>query len=285
MRLIPLFTLLSIMSLTFCAQKEAPSPAPTPTTPTTPTTPVTPPVTDTVKKLVWSDEFNSGTRPDTTKWAYDIGTGSNGWGNNEAQYYTGDSTNARIENGSLIIEARKESKGGKGYTSARLLTQGKASWTYGRIEIRAKLPKGVGTWPAIWMLGDNINTVGWPTCGEIDIMEHVGKEQDMVLWSTHSKLNNWSLGTQKTNKSIIDGVSTAFHIYKIEWSKDYIQFFVDDKLYYTSPNEGKGADYFPFNSPQFLLLNVAVGGTLGGPTINDAIFPCRMEVDYVRVYQ
>ena len=135
------------------------------------------------------------------------------------------------------------------------------------------------------MLGDNINTVGWPTCGEIDIMEHVGKEQDMVLWSTHSKLNNWSLGTQKTNKSIIDGVSTAFHVYKIEWSKDYIQFFVDDKLYYTSPNEGKGTDYYPFSAPQFLLLNVAVGGNLGGPTINDAIFPCRMEVDYVRVYQ
>jgi len=286
MRLIPLFTILSLMSLSFCAQKEAPSPAPTPT-PTTPapTTPVTPPVTDTVKKLVWSDEFNTGSRPDTTKWVYNIGTGSNGWGNNEAQYYTGDSTNARIENGNLIIEARKESKGGKNYTSARMITQGKASWTYGRLEIRAKLPKGVGTWPAIWMLGDNINTVGWPTCGEIDIMEHVGKEQDMVLWSTHSKLNNWSLGTQKTNKATIQGVSDAFHVYKIEWSKDYIQFFVDDKLCYTSPNEGKGSDYYPFNAPQFLLLNLAIGGNLGGPTINDAIFPCRMEVDYVRVYQ
>jgi beta-glucanase (GH16 family) len=286
MRLIPLFTILSLMSLSFCAQKEAPSPTPTPT-PTTPapTTPVTPPVTDTVKKLVWSDEFNTGSRPDTTKWVYNIGTGSNGWGNNEAQYYTGDSTNARIENGNLIIEARKESKGGKNYTSARMITQGKASWTYGRLEIRAKLPKGVGTWPAIWMLGDNINTVGWPTCGEIDIMEHVGKEQDMVLWSTHSKLNNWSLGTQKTNKATIQGVSDAFHVYKIEWSKDYIQFFVDDKLCYTSPNEGKGSDYYPFNAPQFLLLNLAIGGNLGGPTINDAIFPCRMEVDYVRVYQ
>lgn len=261
MRLITLSAILSIMSLSFCATKEAPSPAPTPTNPTTPTTPTTPPVTDTAKKLVWSDEFDKGTRPDTTKWAYNIGTGSNGWGNNEAQYYTSDSTNARIENGSLIIEARKESKGGKNYTSARLLTQGKASWTYGRFEIRAKLPKGVGTWPAIWMLGDNINTVNWPACGEIDIMEHVGKEQDMVLWSTHSKLNNWSLGTQKTNKATIQGVSDAFHVYKIEWSKDYIQFFVDDKLYYTSPNEGKGSDYYPFNAPQFLLLNLAIGET------------------------
>lgn len=286
MRLLTLFALLSIMSLSFCAQKEAPSPAPTPTNPTTPTTPTTPPpATDTAKKLIWSDEFDKGTRPDTTKWVYNIGTGSNGWGNNEAQYYTGDSTNARIENGTLIIEARKESKGGKNYTSARMITQGKASWTYGRIEVRAKLPKGVGTWPAIWMLGDNINTVNWPACGEIDIMEHVGKEQDMILWSTHSKLNNWSLGTQKTNKATIEGVSTAFHVYKIEWSKDYIQFFVDDKLYYTSPNEGKGSDYYPFTAPQFLLLNLAIGGNLGGPTINDAIFPCRMEVDYVRVYQ
>lgn len=284
MRLLPLTAILSILSLSFCAQKEAPSSI-TPPDPVTPTTPTTPPATDTVKKLVWSDEFNSGSRPDTTKWVYNIGTGSNGWGNNEAQYYTGDSTNARIENGNLIIEARKEIKGGKSYTSARMITQGKASWTYGRFEIRAKLPKGVGTWPAIWMLGNNITTVGWPTCGEIDIMEHVGKEQDMVLWSTHSKLNNWSLGTQKTNKSIIEGVSTDFHIYKMEWSKDYIQFFVDGKLYYTSPNEGKGSDYYPFNAPQFLLLNLAIGGNLGGPTINDAIFPCRMEVDYVRVYQ
>ena len=284
MRLLPLTAILSILSLSFCAQKEAPSSV-TPPDPVTPTTPTTPPATDTVKKLVWSDEFNTGSTPDTTKWMYNIGTGSNGWGNNEAQYYTSDATNARIENGNLVIEARKESKGGKNYTSARMITQGKASWTYGRFEIRAKLPKGVGTWPAIWMLGDNITTVGWPTCGEIDIMEHVGKEQDMVLWSTHSKLNNWSLGTQKTNKSIIEGVSTDFHIYKMEWSKDYIQFFVDGKLYYTSPNEGKGSDYYPFNAPQFLLLNLAIGGNLGGPTINDAIFPCRMEVDYVRVYQ
>jgi beta-glucanase (GH16 family) len=285
MRLLPLTAILSLVALSFCAQKEAPGPAPLPdiVTPTTPTTPSTP--TDTVKKLVWSDEFNTGSRPDTTKWVYNIGTGSNGWGNNEAQYYTGDSTNARIENGNLIIEARKENKGGKSYTSARMITQGKASWTYGRMEIRAKLPKGVGTWPAIWMLGDNITTAGWPACGEIDIMEHVGKDQDMVHWSTHSKLNNWTLGTQRTNKSTIEGVSTAFHVYKIEWSKDFIQFFVDGQLCYTSPNEGKGSDYYPFNAPQFLLLNLAIGGNFGGQTINDAIFPCRMEVDYVRVYQ
>ena len=171
MRLLTLTSLLSLLLLSFCAQKEAPSTTPVTPTPTTPTAPTTPVVTDTTKKLVWSDEFNSGTRPDTTKWAYNIGTGQGGWGNNESEYYTSDSTNARIENGSLVIEARKENKGGKFYTSARMLTQGKSTWTYGRFEIRAKLPKGLGTWPAIWMLGDNINTVGWPTCGEIDIME------------------------------------------------------------------------------------------------------------------
>lgn len=287
MRLLTLTSVLSLGIMSFCAEKEASSPVmifkhlsklATATT-------ITPSVTDTVKKLVWSDEFNTGTRPDTTKWAYNIGTGSNGWGNNEAQYYTSDASNARIENGNLIIEARKENRAGKKYTSARLLTQGKASWTYGRIEIRAKLPKGIGSWPAIWMLGDNITTAGWPACGEIDIMEHVGKEQNIINWSTHSKLNNWTLVTQKTYKTAVKEVSTDFHIYKIEWSKDNIQFFVDNKLYYTSTNEGKGTDYYPFTAPEFLLLNFAVGGNMGGPTIDDTIFPCKMEVDYVRVYQ
>jgi beta-glucanase (GH16 family) len=135
------------------------------------------------------------------------------------------------------------------------------------------------------MLGDNIKTVGWPACGEIDIMEHVGKEQDVINWSTHSKLNNWSKGTQVTNKATVLGVSSGFHVYKMEWSKESIQFFVDNKLYYTSFNEDKGLNYYPFLAPQFLLLNLAIGGNMGGPIIDDSIFPCRMEVDYVRVYQ
>lgn len=138
-------------------------------------------------KLVWSDEFNSGKTPDTSKWNFNIGNGEWGWGNNEQQYYTKEASNARIENGNLIIEARKEDKENFKYTSARMLTQGKASWTYGRFEIRAKLPKGMGSWPAIWMLGDNIKTVGWPACGEIDIMEEVWKEPNVINWSTHSK--------------------------------------------------------------------------------------------------
>ena len=162
MRLLPFTLVVGMLSLSFCAQKEAPTP--TPPVVTTPTTPTTPPTTttDTTKKLVWSDEFGTDGAPDASKWAYDIGTGTNGWGNNEAEYYTSDLTNARVENGKLVIEARKENKGGKFYTYARMLTQGKATWTYGRIEVRAKIPKGVGTWPAIWMLGDNIKTVGWP---------------------------------------------------------------------------------------------------------------------------
>ncbi len=286
MRLLPLTAILSIVSLSFCAQKDAASPTPTPTpVVTTPSTPSTPSVTDTAKKLVWSDEFDKGTRPDTTKWAYNIGTGQGGWGNNEMEYYTSDSTNARIENGNLVIEARKESKGGKNYTSARMLTQGKNTWTYGRFEIRAKLPKGLGTWPAIWMLGDNIDKVGWPTCGEIDIMEEVGKVPNEINWSAHSKMLNWPLGTQKTYKTTVAGVTDDFHVYKLNWTKDFMQFYVDDTLYYTVPNDGRGTDYYPFVAPQFLILNFAVGGNMAGFVVDDSIFPARMEVDYVRVYQ
>jgi len=274
------------MSLTFCSQKEAPKTVDI--IPTTPNTPITPVVTDTTKKLVWSDEFNQNGLPDTTKWAYNIGTGSNGWGNNESEYYTKDSANARVVNGSLIIEARKQSIGGKNYSSARLLTQGKASWTYGRLEIRARLPKGIGTWPAIWMLGNNFEgagAVGWPACGEIDIMEHTGKELGAISFSAHSKLLNWTLGTQKTFKTNIDNVTDSFHVYSIDWTKDMIKFYVDGVLYYNVPNDGRGSDYYPFVAPQFLILNLAIGGNFAGNIIDDTIFPVRMEIDYVRVYQ
>jgi hypothetical protein len=270
------------MSLTFCAQKEAPKVvAETPITPT-PTPPV---VTDTAKKLVWSDEFNTPGHPDTTKWNYNIGNGDGGWGNNELEYYTNSDSNARIENGNLVIEARKESLGGRNYTSARMLTQGKFDWTYGRFEIRAKLPKGIGTWPAIWMLGSNIPQVGWPTCGEIDIMEHVGKNLNEINWSAHSKMYNWPMGTQKTNKAIIANVTDSFHVYKLDWSKAALNFYVDDVLYLTVNSDSKNTDYFPFVTPQFLILNFAVGGNMAGNTIDNSIFPARMLVDYVRVYQ
>jgi len=284
MRIIPLTLLLTSISLTFNAQKSAlklpakatayPVKVPTPTL-----------MKDPIKKLVWSDEFNITGHPDTTKWAYNIGTGSNGWGNNELEYYTNSNNNARVENGNLIIEARKENLGGQNYTSARMLTQGKADWTYGRFEIRAKLPAGVGSWPAIWMLGSNIDQVGWPACGEIDIMEHVGKSLNEIHWSAHSKLYNWPKGTQKTAKAFINDVTASFHVYTLDWSKKEMKFYVDNVLYLTVENENKSDEYYPFVAPQFLLLNLAVGGGFGGPKVDDSIFPIRMEVDYVRVYQ
>ncbi|MEN9697574.1 MAG: hypothetical protein RLZ56_995 [Bacteroidota bacterium] len=262
MRFLSLLACISICSLAAVAQKQP-----------------------TKLKLVWSDEFNKGTRPDTSKWNFNIGNGQDGWGNNELQYYTSDPTNARIQNGCLIIEARKENKADKKYTSARMLTQGKAAWTYGRFEIRAKLPKGQGTWPAIWMLGDNINKVGWPTCGEIDIMEEVGKIPNEVNWSTHSAMLNWPKGTQKTYKTIIKKTDEAFHVYRLDWTEKSIQFYVDNHLYYTVLNEGKGLEYYPFTAPQFLILNLAIGGNMAGFAIDDSIFPAQMLVDYVRVYQ
>jgi beta-glucanase (GH16 family) len=288
MRLLPFSLIICIVSVSFCAQKETPAPPPiaevtTPTVPTTPTPPT--PTIDTTRKLVWSDEFNKDGAPDSTKWAYNIGTGSNGWGNNEAQFYTNELTNARIENGKLIIEARKENKGGKSYTSARLITLGKTTWTYGRIEVRAKIPKGFGTWPAIWMLGENINSVGWPACGEIDIMEHVGKDQDVMFWSIHTKRLNWTLGTQQTFSKRVNGISNDFRVFKLDWTKERLQFYIDDVLYFTVNNDGRGVDFYPFTAPQYLLLNLAIGGNAGGSTIDDSIFPVRMEVDYVRVYQ
>ncbi len=288
MRLLPFSLIICIVSVSFCAQKETPAPPPiaevtTPTVPTTPTPPT--PTIDTTRKLVWSDEFNKDGAPDSTKWAYNIGTGSNGWGNNEAQFYTNELSNARIENGKLIIEARKENKGGKSYTSARLITLGKTTWTYGRIEVRAKIPKGFGTWPAIWMLGENINSVGWPACGEIDIMEHVGKDQDVMFWSIHTKRLNWTLGTQQTFSKRVNGISNDFRVFKLDWTKERLQFYIDDVLYFTVNNDGRGVDFYPFIAPQYLLMNLAIGGNFGGSTIDDSIFPVRMEVDYVRVYQ
>ena len=283
MRIVPLTLLLTSISLTFDAQKSALKlPAEAPAYPVTFPTLL---VKNTTKKLVWSDEFNKPGHPDTTKWAYNIGTGNNGWGNNELEYYTNSENNARVDNGNLIIEARKENVGGQNYTSARMLTKGKADWTYGRFEIRAKLPAGLGSWPAIWMLGSNIDQVGWPACGEIDIMEHVGKSLNEIHWSAHSKLYNWPKGTQKTAKAYISDVTASFHVYTLDWSKKEMKFYVDNVLYLTVENENKSDEYYPFVAPQFLLLNLAVGGGFGGPKVDDSIFPIRMEVDYVRVYQ
>jgi beta-glucanase (GH16 family) len=239
------------------------------------------------RKLVWADEFDKAGLPDTTKWAYE--TGGNGWGNNEKQFYTSRRPeNARIENGKLIIEARKEAYQGNQYTSARLLTRGKQTWTYGRIEARAKLPKGVGTWPAVWMLGTNLARVGWPLGGEIDIMEHVGFDEGVVHGTIHSEAYNHVKKTEKGGSITVKDATSEFHTYAIDWTADQIDFYVDDQKYYSVQKATLGSSeaQWPFDQPFYLLLNVAVGGNWGGQKgIDETIWPQRMEVDYVRVYQ
>lgn len=238
----------------------------------------------TQRTLVWSDEFNYTGVPDTTKWSYD--TGGHGWGNNELQYYTARRTeNARVENGVLTIEARKEAWQGRNYTSARLVTKGKGDWLYGRIEVRARLPKGRGTWPAIWMLAST-NPLQWPDDGEIDIMEHVGWNPGFIHGSVHTKKYNHVAGTQKTDTMVVADYAEKFHVYALDWTADSIKVSVDDSTYFTFANERSGKDAWPFDRPFHLLLNVAVGGNWGGAKgIDDSIWPQKMEVDYVRVYR
>ncbi len=235
-------------------------------------------------KLVWSDEFNTAGLPDSSKWNYDVG--GHGWGNQELQYYTANRLeNARMEGGNLIIEARKENWEGMNYTSARLVTKGKAEWQYGKIEVRAKLPSGLGTWPAIWMLGATTPLV-WPDDGEIDIMEHVGFNPGYIHGSVHCKKYYHSIGTQKTDTVHIPDYSEQFHVYGTEWDKDSVKVSVDGTIYFRFANERSGYEAWPFDNKMYLLLNVAFGGTWGGQKgINDSILPQRMEVDYVKVYQ
>ncbi|MBD0331634.1 MAG: glycoside hydrolase family 16 protein [Chitinophagaceae bacterium] len=235
-------------------------------------------------KMVWADEFNYSGIPDSTKWNYD--TGGHGWGNNELQYYTANRLeNARVENGTLIIEARNESWMGKKFTSARLTTKGKGDWKYGRIEVRARLPKGTGSWPAIWMLAST-TPLRWPDDGEVDIMEHVGFDQGRVHASVHTKKYNHVIGTQKTANTVVPDCSEKFHKYTLDWRPNAINISVDDHQYFTFGNEHRGEDAWPFTKPFHLLLNIAVGGNWGGQKgVDSAAFPMKMEIDYVRVYQ
>ena len=235
-------------------------------------------------KLVWSDEFNHTGLPDTTTWAYDVG--GHGWGNQELQYYTkGRKENARVENGHLVIEARKERMEGNDYSSARLVTRGKATWQYGRIEVRAMLPDGLGTWPAIWMLGAT-DPLKWPDDGEIDIMEHVGFDQGRIHGSVHCRKYFHSIGTQKTANLTSSTVSSAFHVYQVEWDRDSVRVGMDNQYYFRFANEHSGYEAWPFDNRMYLLLNLAVGGSWGGQKgVDGSIWPKRMLVDYVRVYQ
>lgn len=235
-------------------------------------------------KLVWSDEFNKNGLPDSTKWNYDIG--GSGWGNNELQYYTNARTkNARVENGVLIIEAHKEKWLGRDYTSARLISKGKGDWKYGKIQVRAKLPSGIGTWPAIWMLAST-KPFKWPDDGEIDIMEHVGYDQGKIHGSIHCKKYYHSIGTQKTANINVKDCSSAFHVYEVEWNADYVKIGMDGNTYFNFQNEKSGYEAWPFDNKMHLLLNVAAGGNWGGAKgVDTTIWPVRMEVDYVRVFQ
>jgi beta-glucanase (GH16 family) len=238
-------------------------------------------------ELVWSDEFNYAGLPDSASWNYDVG--GHGWGNNERQFYTAKRVeNARVENGILVLEARKEKMDTNGFTSARLVTKARHEWLYGRFEIRAKLPKGTGTWPAIWMLAadKNYGESYWPDNGEIDIMEHVGFHQGFIHASTHSRKYFWQIGTQRTDTIFSTDCSGTFHNYILEWYPDSIHIFMDDSLYFTSVNDHTGWEAWPFDKPFYLILNIAVGGSWGGQKgIDDTIWPQKMEVDYVRVYR
>ena len=235
--------------------------------------------------LVWSDDFDTDGLPDPARWDYDTDRNRLGWYNNELQYYARDrAENARVIGGRLQITARRENLaafgdwGGQRYSSARLVTRGRASWTHGFFEIRAKLPCGQGTWPAIWMLGTGGT---WPDDGEIDIMEQVGSAPTRILGTIHT-LESGGPGTGSATQ--VPDACKAFHDYQLTWAPGEIQIGVDNRVYYRATDSGRGLAAWPFEAPQYLLLNLAIGGTLGG-AVDDSIFPVTMEIDHVRVYQ
>ena len=244
-------------------------------------------------RLVWSDEFNRGGMPDRAKWSYDTQFNKRGWHNNEKQYYSAArSKNARVRGGRLIIEAHAEKLdpkrfpdwGGQAYTSARLFTRGKASWTYGYFEVRAKLACVLGTWPAIWTLADRPN-MKWPDDGEIDIMEHVGWDPGTVHQTIHTAAYNHVKKTQKAGQIKVPDACTAFHLYQLHWTPDRILMGVDGRPVFTYDRPSSNRAEWPFDGPQYLLLNLAIGGWGGEKGIDDKVLPARFEVDYVRVYQ
>lgn len=233
--------------------------------------------------LVWADEFDGEGAPDAARWTADTAANRTGWHNNELQYYAAE--NARIGGGVLRIEARRETPrhrpdwGGQDYTSARLISRGKGEWTYGFFEIRARLPCGKGTWPAIWLLGRDGE---WPDAGELDIMEQVGAAPTRIFSTVHTA--SGSGGDGAGGATHLADACTAFHVYQMDWTGERVRFGVDGRTHFTYRNLGRGAVQWPFDAPQFLILNLAVGGDLGGP-VDAAALPALMEIDYVRVYQ
>ncbi|MFD1187013.1 family 16 glycosylhydrolase [Pontibacter rugosus] len=239
-------------------------------------------------QLVWSDEFEGEGAPNPAYWKYDLGSG--GWGNREVQTYTSQTANVRQSGGKLVIEAIKQNGN---WTSARVLTQGKYNFTYGRIEFRAKLPKGAGTWPALWMLGESLPTKNWPAAGEIDVMEHVGRDPGKIHATLHTPSSYGN--SQNSGTVMVNDYADAFHTYAAEWTKESLKFFVDDKLFYTYAPSTKNSSTWPFDEPFFIIMNIAMGGNFGSDPrfetngqkngIDPALNSVRMEVDYVRVYQ
>lgn len=239
-------------------------------------------------KLVWEDEFEGATL-DSTKWTAYVGDGCPGlcgFGNNELQYYSDRTENVAIKDGKLIITALSDSIKDSAYSSAKLITKDKGEWKYGRFEVMAKVPAGKGNWPAIWMLPSKNKYGGWPRSGEIDIMETVGYDPGNVHGTVHTQSFNHMIGTQKGDSVLVEDFSQAFHLYAVEWYEDKIDFFIDDEKYHTFANTGVSTDDWPFDHPYYLILNIAIGGSWGGKygVAND-VFPNRMEIDYVRVYE
>ncbi|MDQ2773197.1 MAG: glycoside hydrolase family 16 protein [Bacteroidota bacterium] len=275
--------LLLALSLASCTEKKA-APTPAPLAPVVPELNADPRNYADYTELVWNDEF-AGSAIDPAKWNYE--TGGSGWGNNELEYYTTAVDNSYINNGNLVIEAKRQAQGGRDYTSARMLTKGKQNFQFGRIDVRAKLPQGQGLWPAIWMLGSDIDTNNWPKCGEIDIMELRGEEPNKMLTTMHFP-NSSGTHDQKggPNQVLSNGnFSDAFHLFSVVRSKNQMRFFLDGNLYFTFSPGDVGSGGYPFNNPFFLVLNVAVGGDFVRPPTASTVFPQQMQVDYVRYYQ
>ncbi len=235
-------------------------------------------------ELVWQDLFQTDGKPDPSIWVFE--TGGHGFGNHEAQYYTDRLKNAFVKDGILSIVAYKEPFENCAYTSAKLTTYNKKHIQHGRVEIMAKVPKGEGTWPAIWMLSERFKQgVPWPDCGEIDLLEHVGHHPGHVHFSLHSSKSYFHLNNQLTKVSHVPDAQDEFHEYRMDWDPDHISFYIDQKLqevFHRSPDATD--ETWPFNQPFYLILNIALGGTWGGP-IDDQIFPTAFQFKYVKVYQ
>jgi beta-glucanase (GH16 family) len=235
------------------------------------------------KNLVMADEFDTDGAPNSSIWGYDIGTGANGWGNNELEYYTDRPENIKVENGMLKITAIKEPYMGSSYTSARILSKGKFAQKYGRFEARIKMPYGQGMWPAFWLLGDNSDIVTWPDCGEIDIMEFRGQQPTVINGTVHGPGYFGGSSITKSYTLQNDRYDTDFHVFGIEWGENYINFYVDNALYnQITPSNVTGE--WVFDHPFYIIINLAVGGNYVGSPNNQTVFPQDMLIDYVRVY-